>query len=710
MRKMKKYLLVVGAAMLAALSVTAESVDKEQAQMAVARFLSTHAPRSIQASVRPLQVDYVKPSAIKADAADYYVLNADDGSAFYIVSGDDRAREVLAWGDHALDMNNVPCNLQWLLDHYAEEIEWLHAHPDASVERPSLDATLRVDPLLVCTWSQGTPYNDQCPVYKGEHCVTGCIATAMAQVMYYWKFPDELPPLPAYVAHAYNIVVPALPGTQLDWDNMLDGYTLEYNDEHAEAVSTLMRYCGQGASMEYGTNGSGSGCWNQMVGMQVFGYNLSASIVHRRDYSNEEWEAFLHEDLSKGYPVLYSGYGDAGGHAFVVDGCIGSYYHVNWGWEGGGNDYYSIDAFVVSGMSFQSNQEMIHDLYPFVYGTDVRPYDFETGGVCYKIKGNEVAVVNREERYGSYSGSVVVPETVSYNGVNYPVTEVANGAFRESAALTSVMLPKSIKRIGKYAFKNCKALTVVNIPEGVTSIDYCAFEACTNLKTVSFGANLESIGYYAFYGCRNLTRVVIPASVKTIECGAFASCRNLKSVIVGNGTEIIGPIAFYGCYALKEVTIGDGLLTLGEAAFYGCYNLETVKMGLSVETIEPFAFSGCYALSRLVVMPEVPPTVEDRNAFEEYHFTKTKLVVTREARDNYICDFVWTDFENIVCLEDEIVPGDVNGDGEINIADVNALIDQILSGASSPEGDVNGDGKVNIADINAVIDMILNGD
>ena len=705
---MSRFLLTIGVALLAVLNMGAASVDVDQAQQTAMRFLgSRYAGRMVQSAPRPMQLSHVKSSTIKADAADYYVFNADDGSAFIIVSGDDRAREVLAWGDHALEMENLPCNLKWWLEQYSEQIEWLHANPDAQVERESFTSYLVVDPLLVCTWSQGTPYNDQCPIYKGAHCVTGCIATAMAQVMYYWQFPDELPSLPAYVAHAYDIYVPALPGTQLDWDNMLDGYSLDYAPEHGEAVATLMRYCGQASSMEYGTDGSGSGCWNQLTGMQIFGYNMGASLLHRYSYSDEEWGMLLQEDLAAGKPVLYSGHGNVGGHAFVVDGCIGNYYHVNWGWEGSGNDYFALDAFVVSGMSFQEGQEMIHDLYPFVYGEVIRPYDFETGGVCFKIKGNEVAVVNREERYGSYSGSVIIPEKVTYNGVEYPVTAVANGAFRECSGLTSVMLPRSIKTIGKFAFKNCTSLQIVNIPDGVTSIDYGAFEGCSNLRSVSFGQQLEYIGYFAFLDCRRLTRVVIPESVKTIDCGAFAYCRAMTSLSVGDGTEIIGPIAFFSCYGLREVTLGNGVETIDEGAFYDCSNLETVKMGLSVEWIEPFVFSGCYKLSRLVVMPEIPPTVADRNSFEGVHFSNTKLVVTREARDNYICDNIWTDFENIVCLEDELVPGDVNGDGEVNIADVNALIDQILSGVSSPEGDINGDGEVNIADVNAVIDMIM---
>ena len=169
---------------------------------------------------------------------------------------------------------------------------------------------------------------------------------------------------------------------------------------------------------------------------------------------------------------------------------------MNWGWEGSGNDYFAIDAFVVGGMSFQYGQEMIHNLYPVQYGVDIKPYDFESDGICYKVQGNEVAVVNREERYGSYSGAVTVPDKVSWGGVSYPVTAVAYGAFRESRSLTSVVLPSSVKTIGKYAF-NTNLFSSIDVGDGVTTISECAFNG-TLADQVILGRNVTTVGDYAF--------------------------------------------------------------------------------------------------------------------------------------------------------------------------------------------------------------------
>ena len=703
---MNRIMKLLMAGLLAFLPITlvAAPVDALSAQNAASEFISgAGIAGRMKAPALPgdLHLVYFEPSEVLPRAADYYVF--DTGGDFVIVAGDDRAQGVLAYGEGQLHMDNLPCNLRWMLDHYQEQVEWLHAHPDAQVTVPATSTTV-IRPLLHCTWSQGTPYNDQCPIFKGERCATGCIATAMAQVMYYWRYPDELPDLPAYIAHFNNIYVPALPGTRLDWDNMLDGYSQYYSPEQGEAVATLMRYCGQVSSMEYGTDGSGSGCWNQLVGMQVFGYNLSAQLVHRDDYDADTWRAMMLEDLSAGYPILYSGHGEEGGHAFVVDGYDGTRFSINWGWEGYGNNYFALDAFDVAGMSFSFGQEMQYHLYPPEYtGT----HDFEVDGLCYKINGNEVTVTSRLPMCNSYQGNVVIPERVTYGGVTYRVTAIGYDAFRDCNGLVSVTLPATIRHIGKYAFKNCVHLLSVTLPGSVATIDYGAFQYCTMLSTLTLGNGVGQIGDYAFEGCIGLKRLTVPGSVSSIGIGAFMDCTSLSAVTIGNGTKIIDSDAFAFCRNLLEVTIGNGTEVIGGAVFYDCRKLNKVTLGLSVDSIGPMAFTGCQLLHKLIALPELPPLVDGEYTFDPVNFTRTTLVVRREMRENYICDDIWDKFVNIVNLEDEMIPGDVNGDGEVNIADVNAVIDAILGDNGASTADVNGDGEVNIADVNAVINLII---
>ena len=680
---------------LGMLPIDAAPVDQSTASQLASQFLNHRAGstlKAVQAAGAP-RLLHVETSSQDPACPLYYIYNTDD--SFVIVAGDDRAEAILAYGDAPLDLADVPCNLQGLLDHYCEQVEWLHTHADARVNRAPHKARTVVAPLLSCTWSQGTPYYDQCPTVRGQHCATGCIATAMAQVMYYWKFPDELPDLPAYTTRAYGIYVPALPGTRLDWDNMLDGYMRNYYScAHGEAVATLMRYCGQGSSMDYGTDGSGAGCWNQLVAMQVFGYNLNAELLHRDDYDTDTWNALMLEDLNDGYPILYSGYGDAGGHAYVVDGYDGALYHINWGWEGSGNGYFALDAFDVGNMSFSWNQEMQHRLYPEQYSGS---FDFEVDGLCYRKNGSEATVTYRSPVFNSYQGSVTIPSQVANGGVTYTVTGIANNAFKNCQDLAQVTLPATLRRIGKYAFKNCDGLRSVVLPAGVREVDYAAFQNCTGLTSLSLGSGLEHIGYYAFAGCSGLKRLSVPGSVDTVDVASFINCSSLTNVTIGNGTTVVGDAAFAYCSALRDVTIGDSVLVIGDAAFYHCNNLNKVTLGLNLDSIGPRVFSGCTSLSQLIVLPEIPPFVADAGSFDASNYTNTTLVVRAFAMDNYICDEIWTDFEHLACLEDIVLPGDVNDDGEVNIADVNAVIDAILMGNNEPVMDVNGDGEVNIA-------------
>ena len=713
----KSTLLILLIVTLVPLASVAAPVDAQAALETASQFLSKpHAGRTmVPRNAHALRLVHNEPSSVLSQAVDYYIF--DDGGCFVIVSGDDCAQAVLAYGDGTLDMRKLPCNTQWMLDHYKQQMEWLYAHPDARME-PSFTSRTVVEPLLPCTWSQGTPYYDQCPKYHGEYCATGCIATAMAQVMYYWKYPDALPDLPAYTSRTYRIPVPALPGTTLDWDSMLDGYYFRhYTTAQGEAVATLMRYCGQGSSMDYGTDGSGSYGWNQLVGMQVFGYNLSARQLHRDDYSADEWNALMLQDLAEGIPILYTGTGEVGGHAYVIDGFDGSMYHINWGWEGTCDGYFALDAFSPRDWDFSYDQEMLHRLYPEIYNYS-GPYDLEVAGVFYKVVGHEATVTYSTPTFNSYEGRVDIPAQVTAGGETYNVTAIGNNAFRGCDGLTAVTLPSTIRHIGKYAFKDCVSLTRLTLPGSVATIDYAAFEGCTGLLSLAMNDGIEEIGYYAFQSCTGLKRLTIPCSIRSIGNFAFTWCDGLSNVTIENDPNIdpedyyydgceIGYAAFAYCRALREVSLGDGVTGIGEAAFYGCNRLEKVTMGQTMDHIDTLAFRYCSSLARIIALPELPPELAGVNCFDDDHYGSVTVCVPEFARDNYICDEIWTRFDSIVNLEDMAIPGDANGDGEVSIADVNVLTSMILTGAQTASADVNGDGEVTVADVNAVIDLIL---
>ena len=694
---------------LVAPSVGAAPVDAASALSRANQFVNSHAAGRLIPSATDLRLTYVEPSQAVAGASDYYVFTTGDDGAFIIISGDDRAEEVLAYGEGAIDMTDLPCNLAWMLGHYKEQIDWLHSHPGAQVQLlPAMAGATTVSPLLYSTWSQSEPYNNMCPYYKGKRCVTGCVATAMAQVMYYWKYPNDLPDLIGYSTMYGEIILPDLPPVTLDWDNMLDAYgpPFTYTPEQGNAVATLMRYCGQASRMGYGPSGSGAMCEDQVVAMRMFGYNPATCLIDRNDYSAQEWRDMMVADLVAHRPILYAGFGGDSGHAFVVCGYNGSRFYIDWGWEGSWNGYFALDAF----LDYNTNQQMITELYPFEFGVTIAPYDFEVDGIYYKKTDDGVKVTYRNEDYASYSGTVNIPSQVTSDGVTHTVTAIGNNAFRNCRNLTSVTLPSTIKTIGKYAFKNCTNLSRVVVPASVRLIDYSAFEYCSKMTSLSLPGGLEEIGYYAFNGCSRLSQVTIPGTVKKLGDGAFMNCTGLKTATIGDGVESIGYWSFAMCRALTDVVIGDGVKLIEEGAFSDCLNLTTVTMGAGVDSIGYQAFYGCPSLTSLIMHPELPPLTAGDDCFSLWAYEHATVYVADEwVREDYIWADVWILFTHYALIDElPSLKGDVNGDGEVNIADINALLDAILTGdTGAPSLDINGDSEVNVADINALIDLIL---
>ncbi|MBR5725798.1 MAG: C10 family peptidase [Muribaculaceae bacterium] len=697
----KKWIVAVLASL--AMMMNAAPVDMASAVDKASRFLDSK-PSGIKFSGSPaLRLIHAEPSTFDARLADYYVFEADDSDdgAFVIVAGDDRVAGVLAHGQCRLNMTNLPCGMQWWLNSQKEQMEWLHAHPGFVLEQ-RVSSRAKVKPLLVSTWSQTEPYYNQCPTYRGHLCVTGCVATAMAQVMYYWKFPAVLSDLPGYTTASLGLTLPDLPPAEADWDNMLEGYSLNYTPAQGDAVALLMRYCGQSVKMDYSPSASGSFSSLQLTGLRLMGYNLGARCLKRDEYNDEEWESLILEDLYAGRPVLYTGGSEESGHAFVLDGYDGYRYHINWGWEGVADGYFYLDYF----LDFNIGQQMLHDVYPNVYGVSALPYDFEQDGLCYKVHGNEATVMNREYNYNSYSGNVVIPATVTHDGVTLPVTAIGNNAFNRCTGLKSVVIPQGVKTIGNYAFYGCTSLQSLSLPSSVTSLGYAALSGCTSLRVVVL-SNLSKLDYYVMAGCTKLMLKSLPGSVRVIGNGAFMRCSSLTSMNTGAGVTTVGKDAFAGCTSLRDVVLGDAVTTVSEGAFSNCRYLSSVKFGLSVELIESNAFESCDELTSLTLLPEMPPYLVDESCFSEKAYSQATLYVPQISVEDYMFCERWDLFGNVVGIDMEVNRADVNHDGEVNIADVNAVIEAIMNGNLT--GDVNDDAEVNIADVNAVIAMILSG-
>ena len=250
-------------------------------------------------------------------------------------------------------------------------------------------------------------------------------------------------------------------------------------------------------------------------------------------------------------------------------------------------------------------------------------YDCQVDSIYYNLipKGNVAEVTFGDTKY---SGSVIIPEKFTYEGVEYSVTSIGEGAFNGCSVLTSVTIgnsvtsigvsafygcrgltsvtiPNSVTSIGDSAFYGCRGLTSVTIPNSVTYIGYEAFHSCIGLTSVNISNSVTSIGDSAFYGCIGLTSVTIPNSVTSIGESAFHYCTGLTSVTIPNSVISIGGLAFFGCRGLTSVTIPNSVTFIGDAAFRACRGLTSVTIPNSVTSIGRLAFSDCTGLTSVTI-------------------------------------------------------------------------------------------------------------
>jgi len=229
--------------------------------------------------------------------------------------------------------------------------------------------------------------------------------------------------------------------------------------------------------------------------------------------------------------------------------------------------------------------------------SEVSSHDFEVDGIYYIITSSAtpytVAVTyqgSSYSQYNEYTGSVTIPETVTYNGKTYSVTSIGYQAFSGCSGLTSITIGNSVTSIDDYTFSGCKGLTSVTIPNSVKYLGPGAFYDCRGLTSIEIGNSVTGIGERTFQWCEGLTSIEIPNSVTYIGDWAFCNCTGLTSITIPESVTSIGNYAFNRCTGLTSIEIGNGVTEIGEYAFHSCRGLTAVTIPNSVISIGDFAF------------------------------------------------------------------------------------------------------------------------
>ena len=430
---MKIYSRLLALALLAAAPMisSAAPVAPQDAERVARHFWNMHRSKEVAALTAPMQRLDVRWDA-------FYLFAPGEGKGFVIVAADDRLQPVLAYSFHNIAMgDSVGPEMGWWLDGWQQQVDALRTtdgKASAEVEArwsalragkgDSTDLTV-VAPMLTTQWDQDTPYNDSCPSQSSwgwwsSRAATGCVATAMAQVMKFWNYPLHgigthtyySPSITGY-GQGFGTQTVDFGATTYDWDNMPNQLTSRSSTAQKRAVAILMYHCGVACDMMYGTAlEGGSGAYihsipllnwgNALEGMiRYFGYSSNATGINRAPYDDSTWTALVRAELNAGRPILYAG-GDeiSGGHCFVCDGYDEqNRYHFNWGWSGEGDGYYTLSNLApgVGGTgggtgtyNFSANQQILIGLQP--HGeTDslciIRQYpyqqNFETSPTCW---------------------------------------------------------------------------------------------------------------------------------------------------------------------------------------------------------------------------------------------------------------------------------------------------------------------------------------
>lgn len=302
----------------------------------IANSVFTTDSRGTRAVTAPLKMS-LKSSDVLAKGSltnreAFYIYNSTgDAGRFVIVSGDQRMPAILGYSDKGnFDINNIPDGLKWFLQKCEAEASLMANNPTwtrATDTQDSSNVFPTVEPLLGNrAWGQDAPFNQQCPTINGLHAKTGCVATALAQIMAYYRYPATY-----------------------DWDKMPDAYNGDYTPEQADAVAQLMHDIGEASEMHYGASVSMTGDFNAESALlnSQFDYDDNVRLIKKDFYTEEKWMQMLINELREGRPIFYDGMNEhqMNAHAFILDGINSEgYFHVNWGWNGDYNGYFLLHS------------------------------------------------------------------------------------------------------------------------------------------------------------------------------------------------------------------------------------------------------------------------------------------------------------------------------------------------------------------------------
>lgn len=417
--------------------------------------------------------------------------------AFQIVSTINGTQQVLAYSDNkSFDIENIPTNMTWWLEECVAYCQQ-QSEADATVRlRAEGEEANGVAQMLTTTWNQNNPFNYRCPMYNDVHTVTGCVPTAMAQAMNYYRHPAVGTGLCEYVTDTHKFEINEdLSTMAFKWGSMIRNYDWYSTPENDDAVAELMYACGVAVGADYCTANEGGTSSSLLIAAQAlaenFGYDEDMVCASRDYMKYEDWERLLVQTLDAGHPVLYGANSATSGHCFIfdgyetVDGTV--YYHVNWGWGGMDDGYYRVlhlqpETAGIGGSAhlYDSNHEALLNFKP--------DNGINEGGTMLEMKSlkfdaDEISLGTTSVKYIMEDVYNFAVRTFSGELRLYLVDSEGNRMLVSRAGLSDVPYCRG------YAKLSANATLPADLPEGVYTAEMTAIMEGTDVETPVYFLN-----------------------------------------------------------------------------------------------------------------------------------------------------------------------------------------------------------------------------
>lgn len=581
---------------LAATAAGAPITPEEALRRATAGGPHKAAARMASRSHQPILVHTVNTGI--GEPAAYVFNSASDEAGYMVLSADDCAYPVLGYSDSGtIDSGAIPPQMQWWLEQYGKQIEYARQHPETkgkSTGMASQAAAAReaIAPLVTTRWDQGAPFNDACPLYGTTRTYTGCVATAMAQVMNYWKYPERGKGSISYTSATIEKKLTLnLSQRAFDWENMKDTYYDGYTAQQATAVAYLMKAAGYSVKMDYTTDASGALAMdisNALV--KYFDYDPNMLYTIRDYYSSDQWDEMIYKNLKEVGPILYGG-GTyvGGGHSFVCDGYDGEgFYHFNWGWSGMSNGYFALSALTPdalgtgggAGGGYTFSQDAIFGIQPPT-GKEVetRPLELtQMGSLTGKIALNMLTLDLTHTGEAMWVNYNAKTQKVGFGAIIEPQGNTVGETRYVVFGTQRYELPGGYGTGPQYV-KPEIALSDLNLANGTYKVTMSTFPVATADAEVPEGKEWTPVR--PAYGYFNYVTLIKDGTKYTVKTGELP-----KLKITG---ELVGKLYYGGCskWRVTVENLSDVEATSGFAPCLSDEEMGPVLLGESVFLVIP---------------------------------------------------------------------------------------------------------------------------